>query len=187
VRTGVLITRTPWLAKTASKAAVNFESRSRIRIFNPSTTPLIARFRACCATHPPLGLRVTPARCTRRVSSSIKEEDVDGAEAVRIDAEEVAGQHAGCLCLHQVSVKDGSASGRIVSDSTLRRHMSACSRRGGEPTVSYAIRPSSPRDCPTDRTPAFPSALQLCAELSPATKIAAGLTIASPLGSPRRT
>ena len=32
----------------------------------------ISRLRACCVTQPPFGLVVIPARCTRRVASSMK-------------------------------------------------------------------------------------------------------------------
>ena len=72
VRTGVRTTRMPSDWKTVSKARVNFASRSRIKHEKRSSTPPIARFRACWATHAPFGLRVTPARCTRLVPISLK-------------------------------------------------------------------------------------------------------------------
>jgi hypothetical protein len=58
--------------KTASNAAVNLASRSRIR--NRSrlacSSRSISRLRAACAIHSPVGCVVTPGRCTRRRSSS---------------------------------------------------------------------------------------------------------------------
>jgi hypothetical protein len=46
-------------------------SRSRNRIGRPRSPNTSRRLRACWVTHSPLGLAVTPARCTRRVSSSM--------------------------------------------------------------------------------------------------------------------
>src|SRR6266498_283856 len=63
----------PSVAKTASNAAVNFVSRSRIRNrYRPARSPRsMSRFRACCATRCSTGCGVTPSRCTRRVASSM--------------------------------------------------------------------------------------------------------------------
>ena len=72
--TGVWMIRTPVALNTASNAAVNFVSRSRIRNFRPSAWPSrsISRLRACWVTHAPAGWAVMPARCTRRVPCSMK-------------------------------------------------------------------------------------------------------------------
>ena len=73
-RTGVLITLVASAANTVSKAATNFESRSRIT--NLKRRPLspreVARFRACWVVHRLSGWAVTPARKTWRRSSSMK-------------------------------------------------------------------------------------------------------------------
>ena len=68
--TGVLRIRTPTAVKTASNAAVNLVSRSRItnRRFERSSE----RFRACWITHPAIGFAVIPATRTNRESWSIK-------------------------------------------------------------------------------------------------------------------
>ena len=72
--TGVFTIRTPIAVNTASNAAVNFVSRSRIKNFKPSARPsrFISRLRARWVTHAPVGWAVTPARCTRRVPCSMK-------------------------------------------------------------------------------------------------------------------
>jgi hypothetical protein len=56
-RGGVLTVSTPAAANTASNAAVNLASRSRIRKRNRSTwSPMsISRFRAAWVTHAPVG------------------------------------------------------------------------------------------------------------------------------------
>jgi hypothetical protein len=71
---GVRSTSAPSDRNTSSKLRVNFASRSRrrkrtCRPWSPSTS---MRLRACWATQPPSGLAVTPARCTRRMPSSMK-------------------------------------------------------------------------------------------------------------------
>jgi hypothetical protein len=73
-RTGVTSTSTPSEDNTSSKLRENFASRSRMRrrsrcARSPSTS---SRLRACWVTQAPFGLAVTPARWTRRVSSSMK-------------------------------------------------------------------------------------------------------------------
>src|ERR1017187_1986319 len=69
-RTGVLMIRMPFPAKTSSNIGVNLLSRSRIRnLKRPARSPRsMSRLRACCAVHAPVGLAVTPRMCTRRVS-----------------------------------------------------------------------------------------------------------------------
>ena len=58
----------------SSKARVNLLSRSRIRnrTTGASSASATAWLRACWATHAPVGLAVTPARCTRRLCSWMK-------------------------------------------------------------------------------------------------------------------
>jgi hypothetical protein len=88
---GVLITSIP----SASKAAVNFVSRSRSRNRKLVTrwSRSISRFRACCATQAPVGCAVTPTTCTLPCGDLHEEQHVDPLEEHRIDGEEVAGQH----------------------------------------------------------------------------------------------
>jgi hypothetical protein len=62
----------PSLRKISSKAAVNLLSRSWIRNRIGSNAPVKLRLRACCVTQAPLGLVVQPARWTRRLPSSMK-------------------------------------------------------------------------------------------------------------------
>ena len=59
---------------TASDAAVNLVSRSRIKNLTLSArfSRFISRLRACWVTHSPVGWAVIPARCTRRVPCSMK-------------------------------------------------------------------------------------------------------------------
>jgi hypothetical protein len=63
----------PAAVSTASSAAVNLASRSRMRNLNLSARSLrfISRLRACWVTHSPVGCAVIPAKCTRRVSCSM--------------------------------------------------------------------------------------------------------------------
>ena len=80
-------TRSPWVPapacgaprrprerNTSSKLRANFASRSRMRnrTCRPRSPSTSRRLRACWVTQAPSGLAVTPARCTRRVSSSMK-------------------------------------------------------------------------------------------------------------------
>jgi hypothetical protein len=60
--------------KTSSKAALNLLSRSRMRKRGDMfcSDRVMSRLRACCTTQAPSGWAVTPARCTRRLSSSMK-------------------------------------------------------------------------------------------------------------------
>ena len=60
-------------ANTASKAAVNLLSRSRIRNRSCSARSprSMSRLRACWATQAPVGWAVIPAMCTRRGPCSI--------------------------------------------------------------------------------------------------------------------
>src|SRR6266540_1997833 len=67
-------TSAPSDPKTSSNARVNFASRSRSRNRSrrPRSPSISSRLRACWATQAPSGWAVTPARQTRRVSSSMK-------------------------------------------------------------------------------------------------------------------
>jgi hypothetical protein len=67
-RTGVLTTRVPFAEKTASNAAVNLLSRSRIKnLKSLARSPWsIGRLRAWWAVHAPVGCAVTPRMCTLR-------------------------------------------------------------------------------------------------------------------------
>jgi len=71
-RTGVRIVSAPMEAKTWSKVAVNLVSRSRTRN-RTAVRRLRARHRSCgdLGDQEPLGLAVTPRRCTTRRSISI--------------------------------------------------------------------------------------------------------------------
>src|SRR5439155_4009651 len=55
---------------------------------------VIVRLRACWTTQAPSGWAVKPARCTRRLWSSMKNSDVDPSKGHRLDGEEVAGDQA---------------------------------------------------------------------------------------------
>jgi hypothetical protein len=72
--TGVRSISAPCEPKTSSKLWVNFASRSRStkQRRRPCSSSTSSRLRACWATQAALGLAVTPARWTRRVSSSMK-------------------------------------------------------------------------------------------------------------------
>ena len=71
--TGVRMMRMSAPAKTASKAAVNLLSRSRIRNRNRAARSprSMSRLRACWVTQAPVGWAVIPAMCTRRLPCSI--------------------------------------------------------------------------------------------------------------------
>ena len=73
-RLGVRTTCSPALRNTASNSLVNFWSRSRMRNRGGSirSGSVHANWRACCVTHSAVGWRVQPARCTRRLASSMK-------------------------------------------------------------------------------------------------------------------
>ena len=72
-RTGVLMMRISSAVKTASKAAVNLASRSRMRNRNrcPASPRSMVRLRACWVSQAPVGWAVTPRMCTRRVACSM--------------------------------------------------------------------------------------------------------------------
>ena len=72
-RTGVLMIRMSMAANTASKAAVNLLSRSRIRNRNrrSASSRSMSRLRACWVTQAPVGWAVTPRMCTRRLACSM--------------------------------------------------------------------------------------------------------------------
>jgi hypothetical protein len=73
-RSDMRLDNPPTAVNTASKAAANLVSRSRIRNLKSSAWPsrVIRRLRACWVTHSPVGWAVIPARCTRRVPCSMK-------------------------------------------------------------------------------------------------------------------
>src|SRR6266571_5041251 len=73
-RTGVASTWAPSERNTSSKLRQNFASRSwsRKRTCRPRSPSTSCRLRACWVTQALPGWAVTPARCTRRVSSSMK-------------------------------------------------------------------------------------------------------------------
>jgi hypothetical protein len=73
-RTGVRSTSAPSEQNRSSNVRLNFSSRSRTtkRSRRPRSPSISRRLRACWVTQAPFGLAVTPARWTRRVSSSMK-------------------------------------------------------------------------------------------------------------------
>ena len=79
---GFVMASMPIEASTASKLAVNLVSRSRMRNRNcrPASSRSDAKLRATWVTQGPLGLAVTPSRCTRRRSISIDEEHVEAPQ-----------------------------------------------------------------------------------------------------------
>ena len=70
---GVLRTRVPAAANTASKVRMNFVSRSRTRNFIgcPASSRTMTRLPACWVTQSPVGWPVTPNRWTRRLPMSM--------------------------------------------------------------------------------------------------------------------
>src|SRR5919198_366906 len=97
--TGVSTTSAPSQRKTSSNARQNLASRSRStnwtrRPRSPSTS---SRLRACWATQAPSGLAVTPARWTRRVSSSMKNSTYSRRSQTVSTVKQVAGQDPGGL------------------------------------------------------------------------------------------
>ena len=72
-RTGVRMILILMAVKTASKAAVNLASRSRMRNRNrcPASSRSMVRLRACWVSHAPVGCAVTPRMWTRRVACSM--------------------------------------------------------------------------------------------------------------------
>jgi hypothetical protein len=71
---GVLMILMPAEVNTSSKLVVNLVSRSRMRNLSRSarSSRSMTRFRACWTTHMPFGLAVRPARWTRRLAISVK-------------------------------------------------------------------------------------------------------------------
>jgi hypothetical protein len=72
-RTGDLTIRTSMTVNTASYAAVNLASRSRVknRERRPTSSRSMTRLRACGINQAPVGWAVTPRMCTRRVACSM--------------------------------------------------------------------------------------------------------------------
>jgi hypothetical protein len=83
--------RTLAAANTASNAAVNMASRSRIRNFRPSarSSRFISRLRAWWVTQSAVGWAVIPATCTRRVQRPMKKSTYRRCRNTRVDVEEV--------------------------------------------------------------------------------------------------
>lgn len=69
----VVTTSTPASVSRASKAAVNFESRSRIRYraLLPASSRSMRRLRPSCTIHSPVGCAVAPRIRIRRVECSM--------------------------------------------------------------------------------------------------------------------
>jgi hypothetical protein len=65
-RTGVRMMRMSVAVKTASNAAVNLASRSRMRnrSWRPASSRSMSRLRACWVSQAPVGWAVTPRMCT---------------------------------------------------------------------------------------------------------------------------
>jgi hypothetical protein len=72
-RTGVLMIWMSMVANTASKAAVNLLSRSRMRNRNSrwASSRSMTRLRACWLSHAAVGCAVTPRMWTRRLACSM--------------------------------------------------------------------------------------------------------------------
>jgi hypothetical protein len=92
-RTGVLITLAPSEVNTLSNAMVNLVSRSRMRNLRCSARPprSMSRFRACWATHGPVGFVVAPMTSDVHGSADVVdgEQDVDPLEEHGVDVEEI--------------------------------------------------------------------------------------------------
>jgi hypothetical protein len=97
--TGVSTTSAPSERKTSSKARQNFPSRSRgtKRTRRPCSSKASSRLRACWVTQAALGLAVTPARWTRRVSSSMKNSTYSRRSHTVSTVKQVAGEDPGGL------------------------------------------------------------------------------------------
>ena len=91
------MTVTPMEVNTASKAAVNFASRSRIRCVNrqPASCRSTARPRASWMAQSAVGDWVTPSRCTRRVPVLYDEGDVGAPQRHRAVHVKEIGGHIG--------------------------------------------------------------------------------------------
>src|SRR5438045_8746048 len=89
----------PAAANTASKAAVNFESRSRMRNRNrwACSSRSISRLRAAWVTHAPVGWAVTPARWDPTVIEFDHGQDVQAGQPDGLDGEEIAGERSAGL------------------------------------------------------------------------------------------
>jgi hypothetical protein len=84
----------PWLRKMASKARLNFASRSWIRNRggSPRSSRSIGRLRACCSIHGPSGLLVHATYSIRRLPNANEDKHVQSAQQDGVDGEEVAGE-----------------------------------------------------------------------------------------------
>jgi hypothetical protein len=88
------MTLAPSDSKTASKARVNFESRSRMRKRTPvGSASSMKRLRACWVTIGGVGI-ASGRRYVNTAGPDVDEEqDVEGAKESRLHGEEVAGEH----------------------------------------------------------------------------------------------
>jgi hypothetical protein len=121
-RTGVTSTSPPSAQNTASKLRQNLASRSRStkRTCRPPSPSTSSKLRACWATQAPLGLAVTPAKWTRRVSSSMKNSTYS-RRSHRIDGEEVAGHDPGGLLAQELPPGGGRGPRCRIHPVTLQR------------------------------------------------------------------
>src|SRR4029450_10459689 len=103
-------------AKTASKASVNFGSRSRIKNLPclMRSAKSMSRLRACWVTHAPVGLVVTPRMWTRAAGNLDHKQHVQTPEQHRVDVEEVAGQDPLGLRGQELPPAQARAAGRPV-------------------------------------------------------------------------
>jgi len=115
----------PITAKTPSKAAVNFASRSRIKnLSRQADSPTsISRFRACWVTDRPRGCRVTPQDMNPTGLDLDHEEHVDPAQQNRVDVEEVTRQQAVRLRAEEAppSYRCPGRAGRMPAAAKIRR------------------------------------------------------------------
>src|SRR5215213_5048818 len=91
-RAGVLMIRASMAVKTASNAAVNLASRSRMRNRKrrPASSRSMARLRACWVSQAPVGWAVTPRMCTPPGGVLDDEERVQTAQGEGVEVEQVA-------------------------------------------------------------------------------------------------
>ena len=99
--------------KAASKDAVKFEPRSRIRNRrSPNRSPGSgARLRACCTVQSPVGQAVTPPRCIRRVPCSTNSSTYSLVSAtVSTGRKSAARIPAACACRNRRQARRGAGS-----------------------------------------------------------------------------
>jgi ER-bound oxygenase mpaB/B'/Rubber oxygenase, catalytic domain len=89
------------------------------------------RLRACCVTHGPCGLAVTPPMWTRLLSISMKKGDVEALQPDGLDGEEIAGNDPGRLPMEKVGPAEAGAP-RCRLDAVASKHSPNCARRNRE-------------------------------------------------------